>query len=123
MLPKLLAVFVFFGVYALAPAPVTWLTEMTYDMGDIVHDEPVTIEFRYRNDADEPLVIDNVRTSCGCTTSEWALRPIAPDSVGVVKVEYDARSLGYFRKYVKVYFHGHRRAEKLWMEGFVEPKD
>lgn len=99
---------------------IEWLTPATHDFGDLIHDQPATHEFRYVNKTGEPVVIDNVRTSCGCTTSEWEAVPVEPDSIGVLKVEYDAYSKGYFRKYVKVYFSGRRKASKLWLEGFVE---
>lgn len=103
-----------------APADIEWLTPETHDFGDVVQSQPVTHEFRYRNNTDQAIVIDNVRTSCGCTTSEWEAVPVEPDSIGILKVEYDAYSKGYFRKYVKVYFSGQRKASKLWLEGFVE---
>lgn len=119
-----------FAVFLLAlAAPVSpsslredieWITPETHDFGDVVQSQPVTHEFRYRNNTDQAIVIDNVRTSCGCTTSEWEAVPVEPDSIGILKVEYDAYSKGYFRKYVKVYFSGQRKASKLWLEGFVE---
>jgi hypothetical protein len=99
---------------------IEWLTPATHDFGDLIQDQPATHEFRYRNNTGEAVVIDNVRTSCGCTTSDWESRPVEPDSIGVLKVEFDAYSKGYFRKYVKVYFSGRRKASKLWLEGFVE---
>lgn len=100
--------------------PVSWLTSKEHDFGDIPQDIDVVHEFHFRNETDEPIVIDNVRMGCGCTSSDWAESPIEPDSVGTLTVTYDARNDGYFRKYVKVYFSGQRKAEKLWLEGFVE---
>jgi hypothetical protein len=121
MLSKLL----FGGILAVATISfaqqefVTWLTPVEHDFGDIEQDVDVVHEFRFVNETEEPLLIDNVRMGCGCTTSDWSAVPVAPDSTGVLKVTYDARNDGYFRKYVKVYFNGHRRAEKLWLEGYV----
>lgn len=101
-------------------APVTWLVPKTHDFGDIAQDIDVVHEFRFRNETDRPLVIDNVRMGCGCTSGDWAETPVEPDSIGTLKITYDARNDGYFRKYVKVYFSGERKAQKLWLEGFVE---
>lgn len=100
--------------------PVTWLTPVTHDFGDIPQDIDAIHEFKFRNETDRALVIDNVRMGCGCTSSEWAETPIEPDSIGTLRITYDARNNGYFRKYVKVYFSGERKAQKLWLEGFVE---
>jgi hypothetical protein len=104
-------------------SPVEWLGEMTVDMGDLLHHQEGKHVFKFRNLTEEALLIDNIRVGCGCTAADWADQPVAPGEVGEVWVNYDAARVGYFRKYVKVYFHGHRGAHKLWLEGFVEPTE
>ena len=99
---------------------VEWLSEDTHDFGDIPQKKPARYDFRFRNISGEPLVIDNVRPSCGCTVPNWDAAAVAPDSIGAISIEYDARDLGYFNKKVKVYFHGQRKAEVLYIEGWVE---
>ena len=100
--------------------PVEWLQEATIDLGDTFQDEEVTYAFRFRNVTDAPLVVDNVRVGCGCTATEWQDSPIAPGEEGTINVTYDAANLGFYRKYVKVFFRGHKGGHKLWLEGFVE---
>jgi hypothetical protein len=102
-----------------APSKVIWLEEVEHDFGDVWREQPVRHAFTFRNVSGTPLYIDNVRTACGCTGTIWSREPIAPDSVSTILVEYDARQLGYFRKYARVYFRGQRKAEKLWVSGFV----
>jgi len=104
----------------LAGAVVEWEGDTSHEMGDLIRNQPATHEFVFRNVSGEPVVIDNVRTSCGCTVPEWDEVPIAPDSTGVIAVTYDARDLGYFKKKVKVYFSNQRKAEVLFIEGWVE---
>lgn len=99
--------------------PVSWLSPETHDFGDIERDQPVRVDFRFRNTSGAPLLIDNVRTACGCTVPNWSQAAIPPDSIGTITVDYDARDTGYFRKYLKIYFHGQRRPEKRWIEGYV----
>ncbi len=96
-----------------------WLSETTHDFGDIPHKKPAKHAFRFRNVSGQPLAIDNVRPSCGCTAPGWDAAPVLPDSIGTISIEYDARDLGYFNKKIKVYFHGQRRAEVLSIEGWV----
>lgn len=98
---------------------VEWLGPKTHDFGEIVHKSETTHQFRFKNTSDTPFVIDNVRTSCGCTAADWAETPILPDSTATIEVIYDAHDLGYFRKYVKVFVSGQRKAEKLYLEGEV----
>lgn len=105
---------------ALSGHSLAWLSEQSHDFGDIKQHEPVTHDFVFRNTGTEPLIIDNVRASCGCTAPEWSAAPVPPDSTGTIQLEYDARDAGYFRKSVKVYFRGIRKAERLYIEGYTE---
>ncbi len=99
--------------------PITWIGPTEHDFGDLAPLKPVVHTFRFRNVSGSPLVIDNVRPACGCTTPDWTTRPVLPDSTAEIRIEYDARDKGYFRKSIKVYVSGQRKAEKLWIEGFV----
>lgn len=117
---KWLLLIPFFLVGFSGDSVVEWLGDTTYDFGDIAHKESVVHEFEFRNQSSAPLTIDNVRTSCGCTVPDWSEAPILPDSTSTIRVEYDARDTGWFRKYIKVYFNSQRKAEKLYIEGYVE---
>lgn len=103
----------------LTTTKVTWLTPTEHDMGDIQYRQPAYHTFEFKNDSEAELIIDTVRPGCGCTIPEWSEAPIAPDSTGRIAVAYDARDKGYFRKLLKVYFQGQRKAERLWLEGYV----
>lgn len=114
--------FLIIPVFCLLPQQeqlVSWLSPTEHDFGDIQHKEPVYFTFRFKNVSGEPIVIDNIRPSCGCTAVDWEETVIEPDSTGLIKTSYNANVKGYFRKSMKVYFNGQRKAEKLWLEGFV----
>lgn len=96
---------------------VEWLTPMTHDFGTIPHNKFIRHTFKFRNISDQPITIDNVRTSCGCTAPDWAQTPIEPDSVGVINIRYDARNKGEFRKKITVFFSGQKKGDKLFVEG------
>lgn len=99
--------------------PVKWTAETEFDFGDIKAGKPVQHAFTFKNLSPEPIVIETVRTSCGCTGSTWTETPVLPDSTGIVTLEFDAKQSGEFRKYAKVYFANLRSAQKLWVSGFV----
>jgi len=99
---------------------VEWLTPLEHDFGDIIHKDPVKIDFRYKNTSEAPMTIDNVRPSCGCTVPDWSYEPLAPDSTGTITILFDAKKTGYFRKKVKVYFSNVSKGQTLWIEGWVE---
>lgn len=102
-----------------AQASVEWTGGNEHDFGDIAHKVPIRHVFRFVNTGDVPLHIQNVREGCGCTTPDWVETPIMPGETGEIKVEYDAAKTGYFRQHMRVYFKEIRRAERLYVEGFV----
>ena len=116
----LLSLFFSFSAPLGSDPQIRWLDPTTADLYTIPYRETTSVEFRYRNAGPEPLLIDNIRTSCGCTAADWSRAPLPPDSTGVIRIEFDAREHGYFRKQVKVFFHGRGRAERLYIEGTVE---
>ena len=60
----------------------------THNFGKIPQGKPVTIDFTYTNDGKTPLVISNVRGSCGCTVTKYTKEPIAPGKTGFVKATF-----------------------------------
>ncbi len=82
-------------------AKITW-NEETHDFGTVKQKEPVKFEFKFENKFDEPVVISNVRSSCGCTVAGYDKNPILPGKEGSVKVTYNSAKVGKFRKTVAV---------------------
>lgn len=81
--------------------------ETTHDFGNILVDEiPVTNTFKFKNTGDKPLVISNVRTSCGCTSPSWSKEPVQPGATGEVKATYTTKSAFPFSKNVTVMSNG-----------------
>lgn len=118
----ILSVLISFSIFfSTPPSKVEWLSPKTHDFGEVTHKTETTHHFTFKNTSGSAFVIDNVRTSCGCTAADWQETPILPDSTASIEITYDAHDLGYFRKYVKVFLSGQRKAEKLYLEGEVIP--
>ncbi len=111
--------FLFQSLISTAPNFV-WVSATSHDFGDLKLNVPSPHEFVFKNTGDAPLLVDNVRSVCGCTATEWTETPILPGEEGFVKVVFDARKQGYFYKKVTVYFNHQKKGEKLYVEGFVE---
>jgi len=99
---------------------VAWETETSFDYGLLNQFEPSETVFVFTNISLDTIVIDNVRTTCGCTAPEWDYEPIAPNETREIKVIFDAGKLGYFRKKIKVFFSNQRKGDILYIEGEVE---
>jgi hypothetical protein len=103
-----------------APSKIEWLTTTEYDFGTIPQGKPVKTVFQFKNKTDLPLVIDNVRTECGCTEADRDETPTAAGAIGQIPVQYDAQKKGFFKKKITVWLAGQRSAEKLYITGVVE---
>jgi hypothetical protein len=80
------------------------LKETTYDFGRIPHGKPVTHIFVITNSGKEPLILENVQASCGCTTPEWTKDAIAPGANSDIRVGYNAASEGPFEKTISIFY-------------------
>jgi len=70
---------------------ISW-SESTFNFGDVKEDGgKVTHKFTFTNTGNEPLVITNVRPSCGCTSSDYTKQPISPGGKGYVSASFDPK--------------------------------
>ena len=100
-------------------ASIEW-QETTIDFGEIKHDVPVVAEFRFTNPGMIPLLISDVRPSCGCTVADFPKKPILGGTEGVIRVTFDAKETGYFAKTITVYSNAQGGITKLYIKGIVK---
>lgn len=94
------------------------LKETEHDFTKIPQGKPVYYDFEIVNTGKEPLKLDDVHASCGCTTPEWSTEPIAPGSTAKIKVGYNAASEGYFEKFITITYNKNE-TEQLKIKGTV----
>ena len=73
------------------------------DCGQIVFRHPVTTEFHLKNEGNQPLVISQVKKSCGCLSVDYPTHSIASGEEFTVKMTYDAKQMGTFVKQLLLY--------------------
>ncbi len=79
--------------------------------------------FSFKNSGTEPLILNNVRSSCGCTIPEWSKEPIAPGKSGTIKVSFNPlRRPGAFRKSISVQSNAKVKTTILYIVGMVSAK-
>ncbi|MBP0904563.1 DUF1573 domain-containing protein [Mariniflexile gromovii] len=83
--------------------PVLTFNETEHDFGDITKGVPVETEFIYKNTGNAPLVITDIKSSCGCTVpQDWSREPLAPGKTGKFTVEYNASGPNKITKTITV---------------------
>lgn len=117
-----LLVFLTLGVFS---QPKIEFPETTYDYDDIMEDGGIAnAKFVFTNTGNQPLILNNVRATCGCTTPEWTREPILPGKTGMVTVGYNPKNRpGAFSKSVNVYSNSQPGVNVLYIKGKVLPRE
>ncbi len=96
----------------------------THDFGDIKEDGgKVTHNFSFTNTGNQPLVITNVRPSCGCTSSDYTKEPVMPGQKGFVSATFNPQSRpNKFSKSIAITTNSTPPSSTLRIIGNVIPK-
>jgi hypothetical protein len=91
------------------------------DMGRIVQGARVEKRFTFTNTGGSPLVLADVRSSCGCTVGkDWPREPIAPGGTGAITVTFDSEGRsGIQQKTITVVTNAQPRSVVLTLTGEV----
>ena len=96
--------------------------KLVHDYGTIVQGSNGETEFVFVNKGKNPLILNNVSASCGCTSPDWTRKPVLPGEKGSVKVKYDTEILGSFTKSVSVFSNASNSYVTLIIRGNIVPK-
>jgi hypothetical protein len=89
-----------------SPDDVLKVNTLKHDFGKIPQGKPVIYSFEITNTSNKPLVVENTYASCGCTTPDKIVEPIAPGATTKLKVQYSAAAVGPFTKDVHIKLAG-----------------
>jgi hypothetical protein len=99
--------------------PEIYFEETTHNYGTIEQGGNGTCEFTFKNTGKEPLLLTNVRASCGCTTPTWPKSPIKKGKKGTIVVKYNTKIKGSFTKTIRVYSNAKTSPITLKITGTV----
>ncbi|MBL7836910.1 MAG: DUF1573 domain-containing protein [Bacteroidetes bacterium] len=72
----------------------------THDFGLVTQGDVLVTEFKFYNYSDSPFLIENVVSSCGCTTGKWPKTAVNPGDSGIIEVTFNTE--GKRKKHEKV---------------------
>ncbi|MFL5730240.1 MAG: DUF1573 domain-containing protein [Cytophagaceae bacterium] len=70
--------------------PVISFAEKSFDFGDIKQGSIVSHIFKFKNSGNAPLIIKDVKSTCGCTIPEFSKGPIMPGAEGEISVTFNS---------------------------------
>ncbi|MEX0996156.1 MAG: DUF1573 domain-containing protein [Flavobacteriaceae bacterium] len=94
--------------------------ETTIDYGEIQKGSDGLKTFKFTNTGDAPLVIEDVKSTCGCTVPKKPKGPIQPGNSDVIEVKYDTNRVGPIRKSISVYSNADEPIVTLSIKGTVK---
>jgi len=100
-------------------APKIVFTETEFDFGTIDFGGNAVHYFVFSNKGRVPLVILNVRTSCGCMVPAWPKAPVTIDTRDSLRVEYNTKVKGTFNKIITVQSNAVNAVVELKIKGNV----
>jgi hypothetical protein len=81
----------------------TFFDTLQYDFGKVQQGDTVVHTFNFTNKATIALVIEDVKTTCSCTASEYPKNPIKPGESSFIKIAFDSTDkLGRYAKGVNI---------------------
>ena len=124
MMKKLIVV-LFLGMMSLGlyaqdkkVAKIEFKTEII-DYGTIEKGADGVRVFEFTNTGNAPLIISNVKSTCGCTVPKKPKEPIMPGETGEIEVKYDTNRVNPIRKTITVISNAERPTVALKIKGLV----
>lgn len=118
----LIAFLMIFRAFDVFPQGIIAFESMVHEFGNIKEGTEVEKVFYFTNKGNAPIVIQEVKASCGCTTPAWTKEPVLPNHTGMVKAVYhSAGRPGSFYKTITVVSNSTEPIVQLVIKGNVIP--
>ncbi|MGK0385756.1 MAG: hypothetical protein ACI849_000361 [Patiriisocius sp.] len=93
------------------------------DYGTVAYNAAGTKTFSFVNIGNAPVIIAEVKTSCGCTVAEKPKKPIMPGESSKITVQYATNRVGSFSKKITIMSNAAQAQKLLTIKGKVLPKE
>jgi len=93
----------------------------THDYGVIIEGEKPEYAFKFKNVGNEPIIIKDVKPSCGCTTPDWPKKPIMPGESSEIRATYNSENrMGGFNKAIRIISNAKTPTKIIYIKGAVK---
>jgi hypothetical protein len=102
------------------PVTAVELAQTEIELKDLHIGKTSETVFRLKNTGTQPLIIQTVDASCGCTVPEWEKQPVKAGKSAEIKVQITPEEKGHFNKTVTVHCNTETGQILLKVKGTVE---
>ena len=109
--------------------PDIYFTQETFDFGQIEPNKLAQHDFIFYNSGTAPLLLKDVKPSCGCTVPTWPKNPIKPGDSAKISVSFNPKDDAgkVFNKTIKITTNikeaDHDKVVVIYIKGKVLPAD
>jgi molybdopterin-biosynthesis enzyme MoeA-like protein len=98
---------------------------LTHDFGKIFEDSENKASYIVKNTGKNPLIIDKVEVSCGCTTASKPEKPILPGKIDKIEIVFHPKvgQLNQQEKTITVTANTEPKTATLVLKAFVQKKN
>ncbi len=102
--------------------PVITFDKTEHDFGEIENGTPVETVFSYTNTGGAPLVITDIKSTCGCTVpQDWSKDPLSPGESAQFTVKFNGKGKNKVSKTVTLTANTENGKETVKITAFVKP--
>ena len=95
--------------------------ETEHDFGTIKDGTPVETVFKYTNTGNSPLVVSDIKSTCGCTVpSDWTKEPLAPGETAQFTAKFNGKGNGLTSKTITLTTNTEKGTEAVKIKAFIE---
>ena len=91
-----------------------------YKFGKVKEKEVLKFDYKFTNSGTEPLLITEIKVTCGCTVPDYPSQPIPPGKTGIIKVTFDTKSkIGYQDRTLEIFSNAKKSPKIIRFKGTV----
>jgi hypothetical protein len=93
-----------------------------HDFGQIMNGTPVETTFSYSNTGKSPLVVTDIKSTCGCTVPQgWSKEPLMPGASSQFSVKFNGKGANKTSKTITLTTNTEKGKETVRISAFIIP--
>jgi hypothetical protein len=94
----------------------------SHDFGEIQNGTAVETVFSYTNSGRSPLVVTDIKSTCGCTVPQgWSKEPLMPGESSQFSVKFNGKGANKVSKTITLTTNTEKGREQVRITAFVKP--
>lgn len=89
------------------------------DAGKLKINAEYQYQFEYINKSNQPIILKDIKTTCGCTVPYWKKEPLLPGKASTLTIKFKPETTGFHAKKIFVYMNENNIPIPLMIKAIV----